>query len=186
MNALGGTLFFILNLLVHMYSIALLIRFLLQLVQADFYNPLSQTVFKVCAPVVEPLSKIIPTVKTFNGAALAAALLVKWLFFVVVGLLGGGTVAHFLSYLGFATFQLLYALVEIYFWGIFILVISSWVGTTHHPIVQVVGQVMEPYLRPFRKVIPPIGMIDISPMVAILVLIIIRERLLPMLGGLIV
>jgi YggT family protein len=49
--------------------------------------------------------------------------------------------------------------------------------------VRLVGQITEPYLRPFRRLIPPIGMMDISPMVAILSLMIIRNKLLPILGG---
>ena len=74
---------------------------------------------------------------------------------------------------------------DIYFWGIFILVISSWIGTTGHPPVQLVSQVVDPYLRPFRNLIPPIGMIDISPMVAIFVLMFVQANVLPMLGNLI-
>ena len=70
--------------------------------------------------------------------------------------------------------------------GIFILVIASWVGPVSNPSVDLVSQIIEPYMRPFRRVIPPIGMIDISPMAALLTLMIIREKLLPFLDGLIV
>lgn len=180
---MGSTVVYVLQLIVHLYCVVLLLRLLLQLVQADFYNPLSQTIFKVAAPVVEPLRKIFPTFGTFNTAALVAALALKWLFFIAIAAAGGLTGAAVALYFGVASFELLYAVVEIYFWGIFIIVIASWVGTLNHPTVRVVGQVIEPYMRPFRRIIPPIGMIDISPMVAILVLIVIRERLLPMLGG---
>ena len=47
----------IIRLLVDIYATVLLVRLLLQLVQADFFNPLSQTIFKVTAPIVEPLHK---------------------------------------------------------------------------------------------------------------------------------
>ena len=166
--------YYLLGLIVQLYTAALLIRALLQLVQADFYNPLSQTVFKVCAPVVNPLQRIIPSVGRLNLAALVAAITIRWLFYVIVGQ------TPLLSLVQ-ASLGMLFMLADIYFWGIFILIISSWVGTGTHPMVQVVAQVIEPYLRPFRKIIPPIGMIDISPMVAILVLIMIRDKLLPML-----
>ena len=165
---------YLLSLIINLYCTALLVRALLQLVQADFYNPLSQTVFKVCAPVVEPLRKVFPIVGTFNSAALIAALIIKLVFFLLLGASFGVALVR-------GSFELLLSLVDIYFWGIFVLVIASWVGTTHHPMVRVVGQVVEPYLRPFRKLIPPIGMIDISPMVAILLLMVIREKLLPQL-----
>jgi YggT family protein len=61
--------------------------------------------------------------------------------------------------------------------------ISSWIGTTNHPTVRLVNQVIDPYMKPFRSVIPPIGMIDISPMVAILVLMVARAQVLPALNG---
>jgi YggT family protein len=75
-------------------------------------------------------------------------------------------------------------LIEIYFYGILIVAISSWIGTTSHPTVRLVSQIIDPYMKPFRKIIPPLGMIDISPMVAIFTLIFIRGQLLPVLSGL--
>lgn len=176
------TLFFVFRLIVHLFCVVLLLRLLLQLVQADFYNPLSQTIFKISAPVIEPFRKIFPTIGSFNTAALVVALFIQWIFFLALGAVNGLTASAVLGYLAVAAFQLLNALIDIYFYGIFIIVIASWVGTLSHPTVRVVSQVMEPYLAPFRRIIPPIGMIDISPMVAILVLIVIRQRLLPMLG----
>lgn len=183
MNALGGTPIYILSLAVQICSFLLLVRLLLQLVQADFYNPISQTIFKLTTPVVNPLNKVLPTVGTLNLAVLAAAILVKWSFYLIMGLTSGVGLLDIIMYIPVAAFDLLYALIEVYFWGIFILAISSWVGTTSHPSVKLVGQIVEPYLRPFRRFIPPIGMMDISPMVAILSLMIIRNKLLPVLGG---
>ena len=179
MNALAD----ILNLAVQIFSVLLLVRLLLQLVQADFYNPISQTIFKICAPVVEPLGKLFPTLGSLNSAALVAAIAVQWSFYLIVGLIKAVPLLSILAYLPLAAYNLLFILIEIYFWGIFILAISSWVSTTSHPSVQLVGQITEPYLRPFRRLIPPIGMMDISPMVAILSLMIIRNKLLPILGG---
>ena len=78
----------LLRLFIDFYSVLLLIRFLLQLVQADFFNPVSQVILKVTAPVVEPLTRIIPTIKNFNLSALFAAVLVKWSFFAILVPLG--------------------------------------------------------------------------------------------------
>jgi YggT family protein len=182
---MNETVIFILRSVIDIYASLLLIRLLLQLVQANFYNPICQTLFKVCAPLVEPLNKILPTIGTFNMAALAAAILVKWSFYLLLMAFGAVAISDILVYLAVAGFELLRTLIEIYFWGIFILVISSWVGTTKHPTVALVSQVVDPYMRPFRNLIPPIGMIDISPMAAIFTLMIIRAKVLPMLGGLI-
>ena len=180
---MSQSLIFILRTAVDIYVLILLLRALLQLVQADFYNPISQAIFKACAPVVEPLHKILPTIGKLNLAALTAALLIQWAFYLIIVAANGLFPTQLFAYLAVAGYDLLSALVDIYFWGIFILAISSWIGTTGHPTVLLVGQIVEPYLRPFRKFIPPMGMMDFSPMVAIISLIIIRNKVLPVIGG---
>ena len=183
---MSETLIYILKTVANLYATLLLIRLLLQLVKADFYNPISQTILTLCAPVVEPLRLIFPTIGRFNSAALVAALLLAWLPYVIEialsGMLSTGVLAYHLLV---AALDLLRILIEVYFWGIFILVIASWVGTVSHPSVSLVSQIIEPYMRPFRRVIPPIGMIDISPMAAIFTLMIIRAQFLPFLFGMI-
>lgn len=165
---------FLFGLLIQLLSTLLLLRMLLQAVQADFYNPLSQTVFKLSAPLVEPLGRLLPAIGRLNTAALVAALALRFGYFVFFG----DAVADALLR---ASYGLLSLLLDIYFWGIFIMVIASWVGGHGSPMLAVVMQVIDPYLAPFRRLIPPLGMIDLSPMVAILVLIMVRDRGLPML-----
>lgn len=161
----------LLKLFIDFYSVLLLIRFLLQLVQADFFNPVSQVILKVTAPVVEPLTRIIPTIKNFNLSALFAAVLVKWSFFAILVPLGSVMPSQLGIFLIIALISLIKPLIQIYLYGILIIAISSWIGTTDHPFVRLTNQIIDPYMRPFRNIIPPIGMIDISPMIAILVLI---------------
>lgn len=174
----------LLRLVVDLYATLLVVRLLLQLVQADFFNPLSQTIFKLTAPIVEPLRRILPTIGTFNTAALAAAILTKWGFYVVLTGLGNVYLSQLPIFLVIAALSLLSTLINIYFYGILIVAISSWIGTTNHPTVSLVNQIIDPFIRPFRKFIPPIGMIDISPMVAIFTLMYIRNQLLPLLDNL--
>jgi|TARA_B100000768_G_scaffold33739_1_gene32274 YggT family protein len=181
---MDGGMINIIRLVVDIYATVLLVRLLLQLVQADFFNPLSQTIFKITAPVVEPLHKIFPTIGRFNTAALVSAILVKWSLFIIMIAFGQVLVEQLPTYLFIAALSLLGTLIEIYFYGILIVAISSWIGTTSHPTVRLVSQIIDPYMKPFRKIIPPLGMIDISPMVAIFTLIFIRGQLLPVLSGL--
>ena len=181
---MDGGMINIIRLAVDIYATVLLVRLLLQLVQADFFNPLSQTIFKITAPVVEPLHKIFPTIVRFNTAALVSAILVKWSLFIIMIAFGQVLVEQLPTYLFIAALSLLGTLIEIYFYGILIVAISSWIGTTSHPTVRLVSQIIDPYMKPFRKIIPPLGMIDISPMVAIFTLIFIRGQLLPVLSSL--
>jgi YggT family protein len=174
----------LLRLLVDLYATVLIVRLLLQLVQADFFNPLSQTIFKLTAPIVEPLRRILPTIGTFNTATLAAAILMKWGYYVALTGLGNVYLSQLPMFLVISALSLLSTLINIYFYGILIVAISSWIGTTNHPTVNLVNQIIDPFIRPFRRIIPPIGMIDISPMVAIFTLMYIRNQVLPLLNNL--
>ena len=180
---MSGGLIDIIRLVIDLYATIILVRLLLQLVQADFFNPISQTIFKITAPIVEPLHKIFPTFGKFNTAALAAAILVKWSFSIIWFGSQSALPGQLVPLLLVAAVSLIGTLIQIYFYGILIVAISSWVGTTNHPTVRLVNQVIDPYMKPFRSVIPPIGMIDISPMVAILVLMVARAQVLPALNG---
>ena len=182
---MDNTVIFILRTSLDIYATVLLVRLLLQLMQADFFNPLSQTIFKLTAPIIEPLARVFPTIGNFNIAALVAAILVKWSFYLIVLGISGMLSAQMFVYIAVALLELLASLIEIYFWGIFILVISSWIGTSSHPTVRVVSQIVDPYMAIFRRFIPPIGMIDLSPMVAIFGLMIIRANVMPKLASLV-
>lgn len=179
---MNETLIFILKYATDIVATLLLIRFLLQLTQADFYNPVSQGILKICTPITTPLEKLIPTMGRFNLAVLAAAILVKWCFFVIIAATNGLLSASIFAFLALAAFELLRTLITVYFYGVFILVIFSWVGTPPHPAARLIGQVILPYTNIFRRFIPPLGMIDISPMVAIFTLMIIRAQILPIIA----
>ena len=71
---MNETLIFILKYATDIVATLLLIRFLLQLSQADFYNPVSQGILKICRPIAAPLEKLIPAMGRFNLAVLATAL----------------------------------------------------------------------------------------------------------------
>lgn len=179
---MNETLIFILKYATDIVATLLLIRFLLQLNQADFYNPVSQGIVKICTPIASPLEKLIPSMGRFNLAVLAAAILAKWSFFVIIAAANGLLSVGVFSYLALAVFELLRTLITIYFYGVFILVIFSWVGTPPHPAARLINQVILPYTNIFRRFIPPLGMIDISPMVAIFTLMIIRAQILPIIA----
>lgn len=173
---MNETLVFILKYATDIIATLLLIRFLLQLVQADFYNPVSQGIVKICSPFTAPLEKLIPSFGSFNMAVLTMALLIKWSFFVIIAEENG------LLSIVLVVFELLRTLITIYFYGVFILVIFSWIGTPPHPAARLINQVILPYTDIFRRIIPPLGMIDISPMVAIFTLMIIRAQVLPIIA----
>lgn len=153
-----------------------LLRFLLQLVRADFYNPFSQFVIKVTQPVLAPLRRIIPGHRGVDWSSLLLFLLMvalgQWLF----GFRGSVT-GIFLLLPFTATIMLINLLIFL----VFIKVILSWVDPyQQQPMQRTLGQLTNPILGPFRRLIPPIGMIDLSALFAILALYLARwcvERL---------
>ncbi|WNS77098.1 YggT family protein [Bacillus sp. DTU_2020_1000418_1_SI_GHA_SEK_038] len=67
--------------------------------------------------------------------------------------------------------SVLTSIIYYYSWALIIYILLSWFPNARESgIGQFLGRICEPYLEPFRKIIPPLGMIDISPIVAILVL----------------
>jgi YggT family protein len=68
-------------------------------------------------------------------------------------------------------FSLLQQLIQVYSWALFIFILMSWFPNARESSIgQFLAKICEPYLEPFRKIIPPLGMMDISPSVAFLVL----------------
>ncbi|MDQ0270317.1 YggT family protein [Cytobacillus purgationiresistens] len=68
-------------------------------------------------------------------------------------------------------FNVILNLVEFYSWALIIYILLSWFPNARESSIgQFLARICEPYLEPFRKIVPPLGMIDISPIVAILVL----------------
>lgn len=167
-----------------LYLLLVLLRFLFQLVRADFYNPVSQTVAKATNPLLMPLRRVIPGYRGLDFASLVLALLVQALVIqLVIFLYGHGFVGVFYL-LGWSLVGLLKTVANIYFWGLIIVIVASWVAPfSHNPALVLVRQVIEPAMAPLRKIIPPLGVIDLSPIVAFMILNLINYYLIPAMAG---
>ena len=173
----GAALFFVIDTVFNFYAFIVLARFLLQMVRADFYNPISQFTVKATNPVLVPLRRIIPGLGGVDVAAIVLIVLLmvlKVITFYFLGLLGIPLEPLYIAIItGKETASLI---LNFFTFTIFIQVILSWVaqGQYGNPMVEILNQVTEPVLGPFRKLIPPMGGMDFSPMVALLVLYVIK------------
>ncbi|MFK8028870.1 MAG: YggT family protein [Gammaproteobacteria bacterium] len=164
-------LLFILNLVGTLLVGIFIMRFLLQLVRADFYNPVSQAIVNLTNPLVMPLRKVIPGLKGLDLASLVAAAIVQVivllaLYFIQTGRLPGVQYTLVESF-----FSLLNLVFRIYIMTIFLRVILSWVNPDpRNPIVSMLYSLTEPVLAPARRMIPSIGGLDLSPLVVLLLL----------------
>lgn len=168
MSGFIEALIYIIQTLGSLYLLIVLLRFILQLVRADFYNPLSQFIVKATQPLLTPLRRIIPGFAGLDMASLVLAILVQLLLMTVTLTLMGYNVGGFiLQLLVWSLIGITSLFLKVFFFALIISVILSWVAPgSYNPGAQLVNQICEPLLAPFRKLLPNLGGLDISPIFA--------------------
>jgi len=172
MNGLNTAAVYVLQTLGSLYLLIVLLRFILQLVRADFYNPLSQFAVKATKPLLNPLRKVIPGFGGLDLASLVLALLIQLLLMILTLLLMGyGFGALLPQLLVWSVIGVTALFVKIFFFALIASVILSWVAPhSHNPGAQLVNQLCEPLLMPIRRILPSLGGLDISPIFAFIAL----------------
>jgi YggT family protein len=162
MSGLIEALIYIIQTLGSLYLLIVLLRFILQLVRADFYNPLSQFIVKATQPLVTPLRRIIPGFAGLDLASLQLLLMV-----ITLTLMGYNVGGFILQLLVWSLIGVTSLFLKVFFFALIISVILSWVAPgSYNPGAQLVNQICEPLLAPFRKLLPNLGGLDISPIFA--------------------
>lgn len=170
---------FIIRTVANLYIAILLLRLLFQLVRADFYNPISQTIVKLTSPLVVPLRRMIPAIGRIDTASLVLAYLFQVVLAYVILLLQGYD-ASVISLLWWALLNLVHLSLDIFTFALFIVVILSWVDPyNRNPIALLAYQLTEPLLKPVRGKIPPVGGLDFSVMVVMLFLYVLGTFIIP-------
>jgi YggT family protein len=167
MDQLNQAALYVLQTLGSLYLMIVLLRFILQLVRADFYNPLSQFAVRATQPLLKPLRRIIPSVAGLDLASLVLALLVQLLLMTLTLLLAYGTTGNPAQMLMWSLIGITALFINIFFYALIISVILSWVAQgSHNPAAMLVNQLCEPLLMPFRRLLPNLGGLDLSPIFA--------------------
>lgn len=158
--------------LLSLFLLIVILRFLLQLVRADFYNPVSQAIVKITMPFLKPLRKIIPGVLGIDMASVVLILLVQLVASMILCLIVGvtGLIANPFLLIAWGLVGALTIISTIFFWCMIISIIGSFIAPfSHHPLLVLANQIINPLAAPIRKVIPPLGgVIDISPIIILL------------------
>jgi YggT family protein len=167
-----------------LYILIVLLRFLLQVVRADFYNPISQAIVQATAPVLNPMRRLIPSMAGLDVASLVLAWLLMGLELFIIGLLRGHVSP--LASLLWGIPSLVNLLINVLLFAIIIRAILSWIPSQgYNPFANLAYSLSEPLLRPARNLIPPTSGLDLSPMLALIGLILLEMLLLPPLKSLI-
>ena len=172
MNGLSTAAVYVIQTLGSLYLLIVLLRFVLQLVRADFYNPLSQFIVRATSPLLMPLRRVIPGFGGIDLASLVLAILVQLLLMIVtLALLGFGCGGNLLQLLVWSLIGVTSLFLKIFFFALIVSVILSWVAPgSHNPAAQLVHQICEPLLAPIRRFLPNLGGLDISPIFAFIAL----------------
>ena len=181
---------FLVGTLLNLYAMVVALRFVMQAVRADYYNPIAQFVVKATDPLLVPLRRMVPSVSGYDTASLLlawAVLFVKLVAFANLGLgaapaagqalpLGAaGLDAGALALLALSFVDLVYLFFNIFIFSLFIQALLSWLpnaGGT--PVAGLLQGITRPVLAPIRRFVPPMGGLDLSSLVAIIALFALR------------
>lgn len=184
-------LMLIINTLFDLYILLVLLRFLLQVLRADFYNPVSQFIVKLTTPPLRILRRIIPSVAGQDAASIVLCLILIYAKFLVMRLLSipavqiGGVIAPIgtASYGGLLVYciaDLIALWLTVMLIAVIIKVILGWINPGHYnPVIGLVDKIAEPVLGPIRKLLPPLGGFDLSPLFASLLILVAKMLIVP-------
>ena len=171
MNGLNMAAVYVVQTLGSLYLLIVLLRFILQLVRADFYNPLSQFIVRATQPLLKPMRRVIPGFAGVDVASLILAVLVQLVILALIIKLMGYALPPVLQLLVWSLVGVTALFLKIFFFALIISVILSWVAPhSHNPAALLVTQICEPVLAPFRRFLPAMGGLDLSPIFAFIAL----------------
>jgi YggT family protein len=152
----------------------LLARFLFQWLRVPFRNALGEFIVAATGWMVVPARRVIPSIAGFDLASLLLAWLVQGLALLAIYAIGGwdfssapGIAAAVLA--GLALLDLLRFVIYIFIFALIVQAVLSWVSP-QSPVEPLFNSLTRPFLRPIRRVVPPLGNVDLSPLVLIVLL----------------
>lgn len=166
-----SALIYIIRTLFDLYVLTFMVRLLLQWAPVDKRNPLVQFIFRITNPLVIPLRRILPPagrIDTATVAALVGLQVIGTAILLRIACIDQPAVWQVLARAGLTIVQLG---LTVYTWAIIIHVVMSWISPGgYNPAVALIAAIVEPVLAPFRRLVPPIAGIDLSPLFALIAL----------------
>lgn len=162
---------YIISALLWLLFFAFLLRVILQFVRADFRNPISQAVLRVTNPVVLPLRRVIPPVGKVDLASIIALLLVQLAAVCIELWMRGVALPAVPQLLALMGLDLARKVIQFYFVALIIYAVLSWVAPgAYSPASALLDRICAPLISPVRRVIPPIGGLDLSVLFVMILL----------------
>jgi len=162
-------LIFLVDTLLSLALFVVLARLLLQWARADFRNPIAQAIVRLTNPLILPLRRVLPPIGKVDTASVVAVILVAIIKRGILFALTGYGTPGLEVWLQAIAVELVQALLRTYFYAILLYALLSLIAPGgYSPLQSVLASICEPILRPFRRLIPPIAGIDLSPLWAVI------------------
>ena len=172
---MGEPLTFVVTLVLKVVALLFLLRFVLQAVHASFYNPVSEGIVRFTNPVLDPVRKVLRSYRNLDFASFVMA----WVVHMLAVAFHAWSVGLPVDLFAIATDGLrttLSLVVGIFLVAIFVSIIMSWIAPqVYSPAAIIARELAEPLLAPARRILPPLGGIDLSPMITIIVLMLVQS-----------
>lgn len=166
-----AALVYLVETLLSLALFAFLLRLLLQWARADFRNPLARAVVQITSPVLVPLRRLLPAIGRFDTASGLAVVVLALAQTAAAPLLRLGELPLLSAWGLMALFEVLRMTLWTFFFAIFLYALLSLIAPgTYSPAQSMASALSEPVLRPFRRIIPPLGGLDLSPLWAIILI----------------
>lgn len=183
-NYLSSPIEFLVSTLFSLYILAVMLRFFLQQVKADFYNPISQFVVKVTNPPLRPLRRLIPGYGGIDIASLVLLLALQMLMLGIIVLLRDSGIGIYTLFI-LSLAELVGLAFNIFLFAVIIQAILSWVNPDpYNPVSNILASLTAPILRPLRRLIPPVSGIDLTPIGAIIAIQLAKMLVVPLIQAL--
>ncbi len=173
---MGGNYFvqaavFLIEIIFGLYILAVLLRYLLARVRADFYNPLSQFIVKVTNPPIKPLRRLIPGYLGIDWPSIILLFIVQGLEIILISLVASGRIPAPMGLFVLTFAHLLKTVIYVFLFIIIVQVVISWINPgAYNPLTVIMYQLSEPILKPARRLIPPAGGFDWSPLIVLIIM----------------
>jgi YggT family protein len=163
-----AAILYILHALLTLLVVAFLLRVVMPLTRADFRNPLGQAVLRCTDPLVRPLRRVLGPVGRVDVASVVALLVVQFAGTALLGLIAGGGFAPGPVFVG-GLLDLAGTVLQFYTVAVLVYALLSWIAPgAYSPASRLLAAICEPLLTPVRRVLPPMGGLDLSPLLVLI------------------
>jgi YggT family protein len=166
-----AALIYLVDTLLSLALLVALLRLLLQWVRADFRNPLARAILQLTNPLVLPLRRILPPIGALDSATVLVLLLIAAIQASAGYLLSGLGPPPLLLWGELTVLEVVRGVLHTYFFVILLYALLSLIAPgTYSPAQALLTSLAEPVLRPVRRLIPPLGGIDFSPLWVLIII----------------